>query len=141
MSDSPRKPFFDTNILIYAVSQNDSRAEIAEALLSRGGIISVQVLNEFAATASCKLDMSWGEIADALGAFRALSKPVLPLTVELHEAALELAARYGYHIYDALIVAAAIKGGCDALFSEDMQDGQRIGKLTIRNPFARHRRN
>src|SRR6185312_14020959 len=74
MSDSPRKPFFDTNILIYAVSQNDSRAEIAEELLSRGGIISVKVLNEFVATASRKLNMSWGKIAEALGAFRALSK-------------------------------------------------------------------
>ncbi|HXE06438.1 MAG TPA: PIN domain-containing protein [Acidobacteriaceae bacterium] len=141
MSDSPRKPFFDTNILIYAVSQNDSRAEIAEELLSRGGIISVQVLNEFAATASRKLNMSWGKIAEALGAFRALSKPVMPLTVELHDTALEVAARYGYHIYDALIVAAAIEAGCDVVFSEDMQEGQRIGKLTIRNPFARHRRN
>jgi predicted nucleic acid-binding protein len=141
MSDDPQRPFFDTTILIYAVSKNDPRAEIAEELLSRGGIISVQVLNEFTAVARRKLAMPWEEIADALAAFRSLSKPAVPLTVELHEAALSLAARYGYHIYDALILAAASDAGCDLVYSEDMQDGQRIGKLTIRNPFAttRHR--
>jgi predicted nucleic acid-binding protein len=122
------------------VSENDPRAHIAEELLSTGGSISVQVLNEFVAVARRKLVMSWNEIAEALGAIRALCAPVAPLTVELHDEALKLAARYGYHIYDALILAAAIETGCDVLYSEDMQDGQRIGALTVRNPFrTRHR--
>ena len=34
-----------------------------------------------------------------------------------------------------LIVAAAIEGGCDTLFSEDMQHGRSIGGLAIVNPF------
>jgi predicted nucleic acid-binding protein len=38
--------------------------------------------------------------------------------------------------YDSLIVASAIAGQCDVLFSEDFQDGQQIGKVTITNPFA-----
>ncbi len=58
----------------------------------------------------------------------------------LRDEALKLAARYGYRIYDALILAAAIETGCDVLYSEDMQDGQHIGALTIRNPFPAHRR-
>jgi predicted nucleic acid-binding protein len=57
---------FDTIILIYAISEGDARALIAERLLTSGGILSVQVLNEFAAVAKKKLKMSWREIAEAL---------------------------------------------------------------------------
>lgn len=134
MSDSV---FFDTTILIYAVSTDDPRATIAEALLARGGCISVQVLNEFAAVARRKLKMSWEEIEEALGAIRTLCEPPAGLTVEIHDTALKLAAQYGYHIYDSLILASAIDAGCSTVYSEDMHDGQKIGSVTIRNPFAR----
>ena len=134
MSD---RVFFDTTILIYAVSEGDARAEAAEGLLSAGGLLSVQVLNEFAAVAKRKLKMSWPEIAEALDAARALCSPAIPLTIETHEAALRIAARYGYQIYDSLILAAALEAGCTVLYSEDMQDGQKIDSLTIRNPFLK----
>lgn len=136
----PDKVFFDTTILIYAISdisEGDARAEMAESLLSAGGFLSVQVLNEFAAVAKRKLKMSWPEIAEALDAARALCGPVIPLTIETHEAALRIAARYGYQIYDSLILAAALEAGCTVLYSEDMQDGQKIDSLTIRNPFLK----
>jgi predicted nucleic acid-binding protein len=48
---------------------------------------------------------------------------------------LAISKRYGFRIYDSMIVAAAILAGCDMLFSEDMQDGQAIESVTIRNPF------
>jgi predicted nucleic acid-binding protein len=134
MSD---KVFFDTTILIYALSAGDVRASTAERLLASGGSLSVQVLNEFAAVAKRKLQMSWREIAEALDAARALCEPPLPLTVEVHDAALGIAERYGYHIYDSLILAAALDAGCNVVYSEDMQDGQQIDSLTIRNPFLR----
>jgi len=137
MSDSV---FFDTTILIYAISESDPRAEIAEQLLNAGGHISVQVLNEFASVAHRKLNMSWPDIAEALDAFRALCRPPAPLTVAIHERALQIAARYHYNIYDALILAAALDAGCYTLYSEDMQDGQKIETLLIRNPFATKRR-
>ena len=133
MSD---RPFFDTTILIYAVSEGDRRAPAAENLLGAGGYISVQVLNEFVAVARRKLNMSWEEIGEVLGAVRVLCEPPVPLTVKTHDAALQIAAHYGYHIYDALILAAALDAECDRLYSEDMQDGQKIGALTIRNPFV-----
>lgn len=132
MSD---KVFFDTTILIYAISEGDARTSTAERLLASGGSLSVQVLNEFAAVAKRKLRMSWTEIAEALDAARALCESPLPLTIEVHDAALRIAERYGYHIYDSLILAAALDAGCDVLYSEDMQDGQQIDSLTIRNPF------
>ncbi len=107
------KVFFDTTILIYAVSEGDDRGAVAEGLLAAGGNISVQVLNEFAAVARRKLKMSWQEIGEALGAVRALCEPPAPLTVEMHDLALRIAERHGYNIYDALILAAALGAGCE----------------------------
>jgi predicted nucleic acid-binding protein len=128
-------PFFDTTILIYAVCETDTRAAIAQGLLATGGHIGVQVLNEFAAVARRKFKKSWKEISEALDDIRSLCEPASPLTVEIHDAALKLASEYGYQIYDALILAAAIDAGCTTLYSEDMHDGQKIGPITICNPF------
>lgn len=130
------RPFFDTTILIYSIWEIDTRAAVAEELLAGGGHINVQVLNEFASVARRKLKMSWKEISESLISIRSLCQPVTPLTVRVHEAALEIAADSGYNIYDALILAAALDAGCDTVYSEDMQDGQKIGPVTIRNPFA-----
>ena len=61
---------------------------------------------------------------------------VIPIGVDTHEAALRLAERYGFAMFDALMVATASKAGCTTLWSEDMQDGMLIdGKLRIANPF------
>ncbi|WP_343714883.1 PIN domain-containing protein [Inquilinus sp.] len=128
--------FLDTNILLYAIARDDPRTAAAEALLAAGGVISVQVLNEFAAVARRKVGLSWDEIAEAVSAIRALCGPVEPVTVEVHEAALRIADRYGYHIYDASIIATALRAQCRILYSEDMQGGQAIEGLTIRNPFG-----
>jgi predicted nucleic acid-binding protein len=129
------RPFFDTTILIYSISSDAPRASTAEKLLTDGGWISVQVLNEFAAVARRKLKMSWQETTEALSAIRELCEPPLALSIETHDAALKIAARYGYHVYDALILAAALEAGCDILYTEDMQHGQSIGPLTMCNPF------
>ena len=129
--------FFDTNVVIYVVGQKDERTAPAEALLASGGVVSVQVLNEIASVARRKLSMTWEEIGEALAAIRTLCPSPVPLTIETHEAALRIAVRYGYHIYDALVAAAALDADCTTLYSEDLQDGQVIdGRLTIRNPFT-----
>jgi predicted nucleic acid-binding protein len=129
--------FFDTNVLIYAIAQDDPRCARAEELLDAGGVLSVQILNEFAAVARRKLQMSWSDVTEALDAFRILCSSPLPITIEVHGAALKIAEKYGFSIYDALVVAAALKAGCAILYSEDFQNGQTIhGQLTIRNPFA-----
>lgn len=129
-------PFLDTNVLLYAALQQDARSEAARGLLAQGGVISVQVLNEFVAVARRKLRYPWPEIRQALAAIRTLCRPPRPLDLATHEAALALAERYGFSLYDALIVAAALEAGCATLLSEDLQHGQMIdGRLTIRNPF------
>jgi predicted nucleic acid-binding protein len=127
--------FFDTTVLIYAVARNDPRAATAEELLANGGTISIQVLNEFVAVARRKLRMHWEEVVEALAAVRVLCAAPVAITIDTHDAALRIAQRYGLHIYDSLVVAAAIEAGCTTLYSEDMQHGQTIGSVTIRNPF------
>ena len=130
------KTFFDTNVLLYSAS-HDPRAERAEALLAGGGTISVQVLNEFAVVAHRKMKMLWKDVEAALAAIQILCPEPVPITVQPHEAALHIAMRYGYHFYDALVLAAALEAGCDTIYSEDLQAGQVIdGQLTIRNPFT-----
>lgn len=129
--------FFDTNVLIYTLALDDPRNARAEELLAPGGIISVQILNEFVSVARRKLLMSWPEVAEALDAFRVLCPSPLPITVRLHESALTISEKHGYGIYAALVIAAALEAGCATLYSEDFQDGQTIdGQLTIRNPFV-----
>ena len=130
------KAFFDTNVLVYTLGQHEARTPAAEALLERGGVVSVQVLNELASVAHRKLRMSWQDVTDALAAIRTFCPSPIPITAEIHDAALQLAVRHGYHIYDALIVSAALDAACTTLYSEDFQPGQVIdGRLTIRNPF------
>ncbi|MGO9263157.1 MAG: PIN domain-containing protein [Bryobacteraceae bacterium] len=135
-------PFFDTNVLIYAFREEDPRNQTARMLLGEGGVIGVQVLNEFVAIAKRKLGFGWEEVLQALAAIRVLCPSVVPLTLETHERALQIAQRYGYHVFDALVIAAAIEAGSSMLYTEDMQDGQRIETVTLRNPFssqARHK--
>jgi predicted nucleic acid-binding protein len=134
------RAFFDTNVLVYAMGLRigrslDPRSEKAEELVSRGGMVSVQVLNEFVDVASRKMKRNWETIAEYLQVIEALCGQALPLTAETHSTAVELSSRYGYRIYDSLILAAAMQAGCTTLFTEDMQHGQTFGKLTIVNPF------
>jgi predicted nucleic acid-binding protein len=127
--------FLDTNVLLYLLSADDTKADRAEAVLSGGGIVSVQVLNEFASVTSRKLGMSIAETRESLGVIRAVCK-VVAVTEETHDKGMEIVERYGLSVYDAMIVASALLAGCDTLLSEDMQDGQVLeGRLTIRNPF------
>jgi predicted nucleic acid-binding protein len=131
----PANAFFDSSVLLYILSKQDPRSAITGELLLDGGIISVQVLNEFANVARRKLKMDWNEIEHAMAAVRKLCDAVIPITEVVHESALQIARRYRFQFYDSLIVAAALKVGAEILYIEDLQDGQKIGSLTIRNPF------
>ena len=131
------KAFFDTNLIVYAFAKDDPRAETAETLLAAGGIVSVQILNEFVAVALRKLAMTWDDVLAALDAILVLCPSPVPLTIETHQMALGIAKRHKYHIYDALVIASALEASCATLYSEDLQNGQAIGGLTIRNPFQK----
>lgn len=127
--------FLDTNVLLYLLSGDDARADCAEAEVGAGGVVSVQVLNEFASVASRKLGMSIREIREVLATIRSVCS-VVPLNVDTHDLGMSLAERYGLSVYDSMIAASAVLAGCSTLLTEDMQDGQALeGGLRIRNPF------
>ena len=127
--------FFDSNVLLYMLSEDMDKANRAEVLLAGGGTISVQVLNEMSNAAIRKLGMSWSQVGTLLEPVRALCR-IEPLTEDTYGLGARLAVRYQFSVYDAMIVAAALLAGADTLYSEDMHDGLLVeGRLRIRNPF------
>ncbi|MFP5226806.1 MAG: PIN domain-containing protein [Acidobacteriota bacterium] len=131
----PADAFFDTSVLVYLVAGDPRRSPIAEDLLESGGCVSVHVLNELVAVMRRKLRMPWNLVLETTGLIRALCEPPVPITVEMHDKAVAIAQRFKFHIYDSLVIAAALACRCSVLYSEDMQDGQKVETLRIRNPF------
>lgn len=129
------EPFFDTNILVYAFTTGDARSAQAEALLERGGVIGVQVLNEFTNVAIRKLRWNWDHLERCLQVIEELLGPPEPMTRSVHVRAVACARRHGLSFYDALIVGAAQESGCRVLASEDFQHGRKFGDLLVSNPF------
>ena len=133
MSD---KFFIDSNVVLYLLSAEPEKANAAEKAISSNAIISVQVLNEVTNVARKKLALKWDEITEFIAVIRSVCT-VVPLTLQMHGKARQLAEQYQISFYDACIVAAAIEAKCKTLLTEDLQDGLIIEKvLTIQNPFT-----
>lgn len=126
--------FLDTNVLIYAVSGSAHHAQRSMEILGGGGVISVQVLNEFVTVARRKKALSWDEIEAWLELFRS-TLSVEPMTLETQIHATALSRRHQIDIYDATILAAAQQAGCDVLYTEDLQHGATIAGVEVRNPY------
>jgi len=127
--------FIDTNILLYLLSEDETKANASEAVVAGGGTISVQVLNEFVNVARKRLAMPWNEINAFLSEIRALLS-VVDVTSRTHDHGCQLAERYQLSVYDAFIVASAIDAGCNVLVTEDMQSDQLFqDSLTLVNPY------
>ena len=135
--------FLDTNVLVYMFDEADAgkrrRAEtlVAESLADGTGCVSYQVVQETLNVLIRRL----GFVAE--DARRVLEQVLVPLwqvypSPVLYQDAIALQSRYGFSFYDSLIIAAALEAGCTRLYSEDMQHGQRIERLTILNPFVNH---
>lgn len=133
---APKRSFFDTNIIVYLLSGEPAKANTAESLIAGGGVISVQVLNEFSSVARRKLALSWAETEEVLEALKA-NLEIVPLTLAVHERAVRLARAYALGIYDASIVAAAIESHCEIVLSEDMSHCQNFESVRIENPFRK----
>ena len=126
--------FLDTNVILYLLDDGP-KVEIAERLIATGAMISVQVLNETLVNCIRKAGLSYDEANDFLHGIRAIC-PVVPLTLETHDLGCALAERYGFSVYDAMIVATALQNHCTTLYSEDMHHGLLVeGYLRIVNPF------
>jgi len=132
----PGRAFLDTNILVYAFSSGDSRKPVAEKLIIGGGTVGIQTLNEFVNVGRNKLKYPWRTVLDWLSIIEKLCPPPIAITPAIHHLGLRIAQASGYHIYDSLMLAAALEASCTVFYSEDMHDGQVIEDLTICNPFG-----
>jgi predicted nucleic acid-binding protein len=103
--------------------------------LFEGGVIGVQVLNEFASVLRAKLGFPWPQVEEADNNILILCPNPRPLSVDTHTRALGLSGTFGYSIWDGLIVAAAIEARCSTLLTEDLQHGQVVEGVRILNPF------
>ena len=134
--------FFDTNILVYAVTDQDPRkTRIANEVLfhslevNHDGCISTQVLQEFCNTLLGKRLRTREEIDRLLDYYRELL--VTDVTIDLVRHALDVKEEYGIQYYDALIVSAAEKLGCHEIVTEDLNPNQLYRGMAIVNPFAK----
>ena len=94
------KVFIDTNVLIYWVDAGP-RADVAEDLLAGDAVVSVQVLNEFADVLRKKRQMPIAAVRELTGTLIATCE-VAELTVRTHQAAPNLAERYGFSVYSPI---------------------------------------
>jgi predicted nucleic acid-binding protein len=132
--------FVDSNILIHAYDPTDpAKQRISQSLVLKaldGEILaSTQVLAEFAAILLHKISPSPGAdnvkiLLDALSPIRLIipDEGIVRRAVEAH-------ATYGLHFYDGMIVAAAERGGCKRIWSEDLNSGQKYFGIVVENPF------
>ncbi|MFI5094470.1 MAG: PIN domain-containing protein [Candidatus Acidiferrales bacterium] len=133
--------FLDTNVLVYAYISSDPRKQgIAKAIVRRAlageGAASTQVLSEFASTLMHKLS-PLARPEDLLQLLDILSPIALvPLDHGTVRRAIEARAAYGIHFYDGMIVAAAERGGCRRILSEDLSAGQKYFQIPVENPFV-----
>ena len=135
------KLFIDTNIIIYAYDvtagkkHEVARKIIADLWNSGLGVISTQVLQEFFVNVVQKIPRPMDK-QQAKEIVRDLLKwRVVVNTGDSIIDAIDICLRYGYSFWDSMIIEAAIKGGARVLISEDLQDGQEISGVTIKNPF------
>ena len=135
------RAFLDTNVLVYAVDRSDStKWEVATRLLRDADltqyVVSAQVLSEFFVTVTRKLaePISPDEAEAAVGALTKLE--VVPITSDLVQLAIARAAAAVISYWDALIVEAARRAGCDAVLTEDLNAGQDFEGVVVQNPFA-----
>ncbi len=137
--------FVDTNILVYA-EDRDAKAKhdaarnlIVKLWDDRTGVLSVQVLQEFYVNVTRKLKKPLTNAKALEIVEEYLTWTVVENTGKLLMNAIELQQRARLSFWDAMVVQAAIEAGCDQLYSEDLNDGQRFGSLVIVSPFT-HRR-
>jgi len=139
---SGERVFVDTNIIVYAYDRDAGRKhEIARDLMiglwsAAGAVLSTQILQEFYVTVTRK-------IASPLTreAAREIIKDYLTWGIVSNDGdavleAIDIETGENISFWDALVVAAAKRGGAEVLLSEDLSEGRKFGDMVVRNPFA-----
>jgi len=137
------KFFLDANIFVYSFDASPPKKAtqatklIRKGIETRGGIFSYQVVQEFFNVALRRFAKPMSS-PDAEQYLSTTFRPLLAVhsSPALYGEAPRIGARFRLAWYDSLIVASAIEGQCDVLYSEDFQDRQKGGSVTISNPFT-----
>jgi predicted nucleic acid-binding protein len=130
--------FIDTNVPLYLLGSDAGKADIAEEIFRSAAfdrIISTQIVAEFVNVARRKTALSWPDIRRAASHLCAMCA-LEPVTTASLDAAIDLCEAHDFSWYDGIVIASALAAGASRLLSEDLQDGRKIGALTIVNPFA-----
>jgi len=137
----PVPDFLDSNVLVYAYDASaPEKRGVAQDLVRRAVrgelIISTQVLAEFAATLLHKVTppIDPVELMDLLEALSPIK--TIKADEDLVRRAIEAHAKYGIHFWDGMIVAAAERGQCERIWSEDLNAGQEYFGVVVENPFG-----
>lgn len=132
----PGKVFIDTNIIIYSLGKNSTKAHIVAPLFLDRPCISTQVLSETVNVTTKRLGLATSDVRQLIKTLHEVCHVEL-ITMSTIEVALNIQDRYKFSWYDSLIISSALDAGCNTLYSEDMQHGQLIeGRLKIVNPFC-----
>ena len=131
--------FLDTNILIYAFSEDEhEKQEVALTLIDNDigdTLISNQVINEICNIFLKKFKLSTNEVEDVVLELDSVLD-VVSFDISTQIKALKLKEKYQFQYFDALIVATALENKCKVLYSEDMQHELIVeNRLQIVNPF------
>jgi predicted nucleic acid-binding protein len=140
MSD---KYFLDSNIFVYCFDRVDKAKNrkantlVEGALKDHRAVISSQVIQEFLNLATTKFSAPMSEEESRKYMDRVLA-PLCEVfvTLDLLKEALSIKTETGFSFYDSLILAAAMIANCSTVYSEDMNAGQKVRGVTIRNPFS-----
>jgi predicted nucleic acid-binding protein len=134
--------FVDTNVLVYAFEKSNSlKKRVAEELLNElmddGRLrMSTQVLQELFVTLTRKVIRRCSN-AEALAVLEDLTAwPVLTIDYRAIHAAVGLSDQAKLSFWDALVIVAAARSGAEVLYTENLNDGQEILGVRIRNPFG-----
>ena len=133
------KTFFDTNILVYAAigtGKDESKRKRALDLMDAEDFgTSAQVLQEFFVTVVKKAarPLSAAQALEWIEQWTAF--PCQPVDHQLVRIAVERSERFAISYWDAAILSAAEALGAETVYSEDLNDGQKYGRLRVVNPF------
>jgi len=132
------KAFIDSNIFIYGYSNNDEvkKSITVDCLEKYDCISSTQAMNEISNVFIKRYKYDIDKIKNIIFEIQSFCDVKL-INIDVIEKALDIHKEYSYSYYDCLMLAAAFLNGCKFIFSEDMQDGQKIGDLEIVNIFQR----
>lgn len=130
----------DTNVLAYVEGVNgDARRRQTVSLLQRissgSALVPAQALGELFHVLVRKARVSPANAREAVLAWED-GFAVIPTTLDVLVAALDVATDHKLAIWDAVIISAAAEAGCRVLLSEDLQDGFTWRGVTVVNPFA-----